>query len=118
MLARLTLLLIALPALALAADGGAPPSGKIRLPQKPAAPATVVQAPAVQPAATVPVIRPGAPIGAAPADGGACRMDCAQTYYFCRAGDHVDECASEWSQCLSSCNSPNLRFAPGFSTRP
>ena len=112
MLVRLTLLLIALPALALAADDGAPPSGRIRMPPpKPAARAPVVQA-----AATIPVIRPVSPVRAGSPDGMECRMGCAQTYYFCRAGDHVDDCAGAWGQCVVTCNSPNL--APGFSTAP
>jgi hypothetical protein len=110
MLARLTLLLIAIPALALAADDAAPPSGRLRLPQKPAA-----RAPSVQPAATLPVIRPPAPAKRA-ADGGECRMGCAQTYYFCRAGDHVDDCAGAWGQCVVTCDSPSL--TPGYSTAP
>jgi hypothetical protein len=101
MLARLAVLLIALPALALAADVG---GGGTK-----AAPATV------QRAATVPVISPPAPVGPL-ADAGQCRMSCAQTYYFCRAGDHPDDCAGPWGQCVATCNAPNL--APGFSTTP
>ena len=102
MFARLTLLLIALPALALAADAGAArPAGSH--------PATM------QRAATPPVIRPPAPLSTTN-DPSQCRMGCAQTYYFCRAGDHTDGCAETWGQCVATCNSPNL--APGYSTAP
>ncbi len=104
MLARLTLIRRALPALALAADGGAT---KVAAPS--ASQATV------QAASTAPTIKPPAPIST-PADPSECRMGCAQTYYFCRAGDHPDDCAGSWGQCVSTCNSPNL--APGYSTAP
>jgi hypothetical protein len=103
MLARLTLLLVALPALALAADAGGDRA-------KTAAPQATIQR-----AATLPVITPPAP-SVAPADPSDCRMSCAQTYYFCRSGDHPDDCAGTWGQCVATCNSPNL--APGYSTVP
>jgi hypothetical protein len=103
MLARLTLLLIALPALALAADAG---GGRA----KPSAPP-----PTMQRAATPPVSSPLAPPAVA-TDPAQCRMGCAQTYYFCRAGDHPDDCAGSWGQCVATCNSPNL--APAYSTAP
>ena len=106
MLARLTLLLIALPALALAADANA---DRTKSASPPSAQATV------QSAATPPVIKPPAP-SSAPADPAQCRMDCAHTYYFCRAGEHPDDCAGTWGQCVATCNSPNL--APGYSTTP
>lgn len=38
-----------------------------------------------------------------PEDAQACRMSCAQTYYFCLAGDGTDECAQAWGQCRLSC---------------
>jgi hypothetical protein len=104
MLARLALLLVALPALALAADVTADRT-------QPAAPAQA----SVQRAATPPVITPPAPVSV-PADPSQCRMTCAQTYYFCRAGDRPDDCAGTWGQCVATCNSPNL--APDFSTTP
>jgi hypothetical protein len=101
MLARLTLLLIALPALALAADAGG---------------SRAVQTSAtVQRAATPPEIAPPAP-ASPPADPAECRMGCAQTYYFCRASDHADSCAETWGQCVATCTSPNL--APSYSTAP
>jgi hypothetical protein len=103
MLARLTLLLIALPALALAADAG---GGRA----KPSAPPATMQR-----AATPPVSSPLAPPSVT-TDPAQCRMGCAQTYYFCRAGDHPDDCAGSWGQCVATCNSPNL--APAYSTAP
>jgi hypothetical protein len=106
MLARLALLLIALPALALAADVGADRS-------KAASPSSAQAT--VQRAATPPVTTPPAPVSV-PTDPGQCRMSCAQTYYFCRAGDHPDDCAGTWGQCVATCASPNL--APGYSTTP
>jgi len=99
MLARLTLLLIALPALALAADAGGAHSR--------AAPP-----PTMQRAATPPVITPPPPAS----DPSQCRMGCAQTYYFCRAGDHPDSCSESWGQCVATCASPDL--APSYSTAP
>ena len=39
----------------------------------------------------------------APPDARACRMSCAQTYYFCLAGDGSDECAQAWGQCRLGC---------------
>ncbi|MDO8900712.1 MAG: hypothetical protein Q7V15_05085 [Phenylobacterium sp.] len=38
-----------------------------------------------------------------PPDAPACRMSCAQTYYFCLAGDASDECAQAWGQCRLGC---------------
>lgn len=38
-----------------------------------------------------------------PPDAQACRMDCAQAYYFCLAGDGTDECAQAWGQCRLGC---------------
>lgn len=38
-----------------------------------------------------------------PPDAQACRMSCAQTYYFCLAGDGSDECAQAWGQCRLGC---------------
>jgi len=107
MLARLTLILLAVPALALAADGDAIKNAAARQPS--AQPASTT--PAISP----PKITPPAPT-VSPADPAECRMSCAQTYYFCRAGDQPDECAGTWGQCVASCDSPNL--AKGFSTAP
>jgi hypothetical protein len=33
----------------------------------------------------------------------ACRTTCAQSYYFCLAGDGSDECAQVWGQCRLGC---------------
>lgn len=107
MLARLIFLFVALPALALAADAGG--GGRLKY-AAPAAPQ-----PTVQRAATMPVINPQPPTST-PDDPAQCRMGCAQSFYFCRAGDHPEDCAGSWGQCVASCNSPNL--APGYSTAP
>ena len=101
MLSRLTLLLIALPAMALAADAGGGRSSPAQ--------------PTVQRAATLPAISPPAPVSATN-DPSQCRMGCAQTYYFCRAGDHPDDCSRTWGECVATCTSPNL--SPGYSTAP
>jgi hypothetical protein len=46
-----------------------------------------------------------APVGGAPQQ---CRLSCAQTYYFCLAGDSPDGCSANWSQCRSACDAPTL----------
>ncbi len=46
-----------------------------------------------------------APMGGAPQQ---CRLSCAQTYYFCLAGDSPDGCSANWSQCRSGCDAPTL----------
>lgn len=38
-----------------------------------------------------------------PPDASACRLSCAQTYYFCLAGDASDECSQAWGQCRLGC---------------
>jgi hypothetical protein len=112
MLARLTLLLVAIPALALAAaSDGAPGGGRLKV----AAPAPAARPEQAQPAANA-LPRLAAPPPATQAEPSECRMGCAQTYYFCRAGDHADDCAPTWGQCVASCNSPAL--SPGVSTAP
>jgi hypothetical protein len=39
---------------------------------------------------------------------GQCRIACAQSYYFCLAGDDAETCAPSWGQCLSTCTGPPL----------
>ena len=46
-----------------------------------------------------------APVGGAPQQ---CRLSCAQTYYFCLAGDYPDQCSASWGQCRSGCDAPTL----------
>jgi hypothetical protein len=99
-LARLAffLLLIA-PPIALAAD--APSGGKI----------TVVTSPPKAAAAPAPAPAPMSPLPTASAsapDASSCRMDCAQSYYSCRAGEEPDACGGGWSQCVATCNTPSL----------
>jgi hypothetical protein len=103
MLARLAfLLLLIAPPIALAAD--APPGGKITVvPQPPKAAAAPARASA---AASSPL--PAAAASLASADPSSCRMDCAQTYYFCRAGEDTEACSPSWSQCVAGCTSPAL----------
>jgi hypothetical protein len=110
MLAPLAALILMIPAIALAADDAPPPSGRITVVQQPAKPA---ESPAPTPA---PTPTPTALASSAPADPAECRIGCAQTNYFCRAGDHPDDCAGAWSQCVATCEQPNLD--PGVSTAP
>ena len=37
-----------------------------------------------------------------------CRMSCAQTYYFCLAGNQGDDCPTSWGQCRAACNAEPL----------
>lgn len=46
---------------------------------------------------------PIAPLSSSP-QAGQCRLACAQTYYFCLAGDAPDECPAAWTQCRVGCN--------------
>ena len=46
-----------------------------------------------------------APVGGAPQQ---CRLSCAQTYYFCLASDHSQECSASWGQCRSGCDTQTL----------
>jgi hypothetical protein len=105
MLARLAffLLLIA-PPIALAADTP-PGGGKITVV---APPPKAAAAPTRTAISTIPP-PPAAP--RASADASSCRMDCAQSYYVCRAGEDSEACAPTWSQCAAACTSPNLASA-------
>lgn len=112
MFARLAffLLLIA-PPIALAADAPSPAGSKITVVAQPAPKAAEAPAPAPAPVSPLPA-------AAAPAqpDASSCRMDCAKSYYVCRASDQPDGCDGGWGQCVAACNSPNL--AQPFSTAP
>jgi hypothetical protein len=46
-----------------------------------------------------------APVGGAPQQ---CRLSCAQTYYFCAAGEDGESCSANWGQCRSGCDAPTL----------
>lgn len=46
-----------------------------------------------------------APVGGAPQQ---CRLSCAQTYYFCMAGEDGESCSANWGQCRSACDAPTL----------
>ena len=70
--------------------------------------ATSVEAPqswASTPAPLSPMLAPLAPPTAV--DGGACRLGCARSYYFCLAGESVDECPAAWGQCRARCDAPS-----------
>ncbi|HUZ11432.1 MAG TPA: hypothetical protein VMU93_01095 [Caulobacteraceae bacterium] len=99
---RAILILLAVPAVALA-QGGAPTHGA----------RTGGAAPAARPAAAT---APGwaAPPGPTP-EPGACQMSCARTRYVCEAGSDGD-CGGAWSRCVAGCALPNLD--PGVSTAP
>jgi hypothetical protein len=103
MLARLaSIAAVLLPALALAAPQAQDPSttgGPIRVVAQPARPELDRPARRVSLPAAAPT-----PAG----DPSDCRMSCAQTYYFCRAGEDPDACAPTWGQCVAGCNSPAL----------
>jgi hypothetical protein len=95
-LLRLTLLLIALPLAALAADA---PSGGGRIVAPPPR-----AAPPPRPAPAVSL----RPLSAAPAqDPTECRRGCAQSYYFCRSTDDPGSCGGPWTQCLAACDAPS-----------
>ena len=114
MLARLAFfLLLIVPPMALAAD--APPDGGKFTIVKP--PAKAEAAPPA-PAPATPMLPQPAVVSPAQPGASDCRMDCAQTYYLCRAGDQPEECGGPWSQCTAACNSPNLAMPPAFSTAP
>jgi hypothetical protein len=101
MLARLILLLVAVPAIALAeVDPLLPADGPVFVPQ-PVKPKPIADT-APQPALESRIAPP-------PADPAACRMTCAQANYFCAASDPGgDMCGQTWGQCVNNCNSPGL----------
>jgi hypothetical protein len=105
----LLILLIALPTVVLAADA------KDGQPQTSAATTQTAGAQTAQ-AATQPATAIPAPPPTPVTDPADCRMTCAQTRYFCQAGDNADGCTSAWTQCVATCTSPNLD--PGVSTAP
>jgi hypothetical protein len=111
MLARLALLFVMLPTLAIAAAADViPDGGKLVIPPPPK-PDPVVNA-APKPAVTQsPYVAYAAPTMPA-ANASECRMDCAQTLYFCQASDHAEYCPSGWTECVAACNSPALNHAP------
>jgi hypothetical protein len=110
MFARVVFVLIVLPAaILLAAD--APPGGaRISVPAstRPRADAPDAASRQAQP------LLSQAP--AASADPSQCRMSCATANYACHAGDNPDGCDLVWSQCVATCNTPNLD--PGITTAP
>ena len=118
MLARLAVLLIALPAVAVAAaDTPAGGGGRIAVVAQRAKPAeTQADVADAAPTAPAPIVSAASPLATPPPDGGECRIGCAQAYYFCRVGDQTGDCAPTWSQCVAACDLPNLNS--GVSTAP
>ncbi|HWF01000.1 MAG TPA: hypothetical protein VG248_14465 [Caulobacteraceae bacterium] len=110
MIARLAfLLLLIAPPIALAADAPSAGGGRIAV--------------VAQPAPKAAEARPAAPMSPLPvstqpasADASSCRMDCAQSYYACRSDQTGGDCGGPWSQCVATCNNPNL--APPTTTSP
>jgi hypothetical protein len=106
MLARLALLFVMLPTIAIAASADVlPDGGKLVIPP-PTKPDPVANATPI--AAAPPPTAAYAPPTSPAADPSECRMDCAQTLYFCSAGDRADNCSPAWTQCVATCNSPAL----------
>ena len=81
--------------------------GAERPPESAGAPAEQIEAPAAAASMVDLGLRPLAdPVLMStprPADALACRTTCAQSYYFCLAGDGSDECAQVWGQCRLGC---------------
>jgi hypothetical protein len=85
--------------------GKAAPAAKrapLRGPERPASPPAGKSAPLRVAAAYVPT--PAAPA----VDPSACRLACAQTYYFCLAGSAADACPSDWTRCLAGCGESRI----------
>jgi hypothetical protein len=116
MLARLALLFVMLPTLALAASADVLPNpGKLVTPP-PAKPDPVVSAAAeASIAAPTPAVayEPPTPPAADPSE---CRMQCAQSLYFCSAGGNSEDCSPAWTKCVATCTAPELN--PTASTAP
>ncbi len=104
-------LLIAFPAVAFAQT--TTPTHMRMPPPKPAPAASAADTtPTAPPAPAAPL----ASLATAANDPDQCRMSCATSAYFCRAGDDASSCGGAWSQCVASCDMPNL--APAYSTAP
>ena len=44
-------------------------------------------------------------------DSAACQQTCAQSRYFCEAGQSPEDCPPAWGQCVAACASPALDTA-------
>jgi hypothetical protein len=122
-------LVLALAGPALAAPGG-PARGRMVVPAQPAAPRlrgalTPDAGPAVRSqlasgdsgaSLAERLFLPPPTAASAPPSGApqACRLTCAQTYYFCAAGEDAESCPSRWALCRSGCDAPSpvQSFAP------
>jgi hypothetical protein len=99
-------LLCAGPCLADAASA----NGDAPAPKHAALRGPVSAAPAKTPAKPKPVVAPAlaANPGQSPLpsdDGGQCRLDCAQAYYFCLSSDDSSSCGATWARCRTDCGS-------------
>jgi hypothetical protein len=116
-------LVLILCVLALAVAGPVGAAGKPRPKVPPASPGPALRgpvsaAPMSRPAPEPPPMDVSAaqslflpsPIASAPVGGARqqCRLSCAQTYYFCAAGEDGESCSANWSQCRSGCDAPTL----------
>jgi hypothetical protein len=114
----LVLLALAAPAAAQEKTRGhirvIPPSplSRLRAPTSPEALAaqTAAAAGATPLASPVPLAAMTPPLPFAPqaSDPAQCRIGCAQSYYFCLAGDDAESCAPAWGQCRAACTAPQL----------
>lgn len=99
-LAALVLIALAMPTAAPAKEEGVPekprPMQVIQPVQRPTPPALELPAPAPPPS---PPVR---------ADAGQCTLACAQSYYFCLAGEDPGLCGPDWGQCRAGCG-PSAR---------
>jgi hypothetical protein len=103
-LLTVVLILCAIAAPTLAANGAKPrritvvQAPVLRGPQSPArAPAAALSSSAPPPSWLFPY-----------GDAYSCRQACAETRYFCEAGQSPDECGATWGQCAAACSAPNL----------
>ena len=100
------LLVMALGSLAWAA-GAQTDGGVSRLPSGSPAPALAASQNLVQAnragASSTPAARPW-PSQTGLEDAQACRLTCAQNYYFCSATTATPDCPGAWSQCAAGCD--------------
>jgi hypothetical protein len=112
--ALFVLALVALARPALAAPDGSEDTGYELVPPvaKGVAPARPAKASPAHPRAA----RLAGPAAQPLVDDGACRSQCAQSYYFCASSGHAENCGGAWSQCAAACDAPDL--ASGLPATP
>jgi len=47
-----------------------------------------------------------------PGEAQACRLACAETYYFCSTSDNAADCPGQWAFCRAACGSSAPRLIP------